>query len=167
MCSLSLLQGIFPIQGLKPGLPHCRRILYQLSYQGSPNRVKSGIKGASLVAQMVKRLPAMWETQVQSLGWEGPLEKGMATHSSTLAWKIPWTEELWRSLEGYSPWNYPGQNTAVGSLSPLQEIFPTQGLKSGLPHCRWILYQLSEKESPRILEWVAHPFSSGFSRPRN
>ena len=47
----------------------------------------------SLVAQMVKHLPTMWETQVQSLGWEDLLEKEMATHSSTLAWKIPWTEE--------------------------------------------------------------------------
>ena len=47
----------------------------------------------SLVAQMVKRLPAMLETRDQSLGWEDPLEKEMATHSSTLAWKIPWTEE--------------------------------------------------------------------------
>ena len=42
--------------------------------------------------QMVKHLPAMWETRVHSLGWEDPLEKEMATHSSTLAWKIPWTE---------------------------------------------------------------------------
>ena len=49
--------------------------------------------GAALVAQMVKHLPAMWGTQVQSLGQEDPLEKEMATHSSTLAWKIPWTEE--------------------------------------------------------------------------
>ena len=49
--------------------------------------------GASLVAQTVKRLPAMWETRVQSLGQEDPLEKEMATHSSTLAWKIPWMEE--------------------------------------------------------------------------
>ena len=48
---------------------------------------------ASLVAQMVKHLSAMLETQVQSLGWEDPLEKEMATHSSTLALKIPWTEE--------------------------------------------------------------------------
>ena len=48
---------------------------------------------ASLVAQRVKCLPAMRETQVQSLGQEDPLEKEMATHSSTLAWKIPWTEE--------------------------------------------------------------------------
>ena len=42
---------------------------------------------------MVKHLPSMWETQVPSLGWEDPLEKETATHSSTLAWKIPWTEE--------------------------------------------------------------------------
>ena len=42
---------------------------------------------------MVKNLPAMWETQVQSLSWENPLEKGKATHSSVLAWRIPWTEE--------------------------------------------------------------------------
>ena len=48
---------------------------------------------ASLVAQTVKRLPAMRETQVPSLGWEDPLEKEMAIHSSTLAWKIPRTEE--------------------------------------------------------------------------
>ena len=46
---------------------------------------------ASLVAQLVKNLPAMWETWVQSLGWEDPLEKGKATHSSILAWRIPWT----------------------------------------------------------------------------
>ena len=45
------------------------------------------------MAQMVKRLPTMWETGVRSLGREDPLEKEMATHSSTLAWKIPWTEE--------------------------------------------------------------------------
>ena len=45
----------------------------------------------SLVAQLVKNLPAMWETWVQSLGWEDPLEKGMATHSSILACRIPWT----------------------------------------------------------------------------
>ena len=47
----------------------------------------------SLVAQIVQRLPTMWETRVQFLGWEDSLEKEMATHSSTLDWKIPWTEE--------------------------------------------------------------------------
>ena len=46
-----------------------------------------------LIAQMVKNLPAMQETWVQSLGWEDPLEEGMATHSSILDWRIPWTEE--------------------------------------------------------------------------
>ena len=48
---------------------------------------------ASLVAQMVKNLPAVQETRLQSLGREDTLEKGMATHSSILAWRIPWTEE--------------------------------------------------------------------------
>ena len=51
------------------------------------------VSNSSLVAQMVKRLPTVQETQVQSLGQEDPLEKEMATHSSILAWKIPWTEE--------------------------------------------------------------------------
>ena len=67
----------------------------------------------------------------------------------------------------YSPWNSPGQNTGVGSLSLLQGIFPNQGLNPGLPHCGQILYQLSHKGSPRILEWVAYPFSSWSSWPRN
>ena len=49
--------------------------------------------GASLVAQSVKNLPAVQESRVQSLGWEDPPEKGMATHSSILAWRVPWTEE--------------------------------------------------------------------------
>ena len=56
-----------------------------------------------LVAQTVKHLPAMWETQLQSLGQEDPLEKEMATHSSTLAWKIPWMKE-------------PGRLQSMGSL---------------------------------------------------
>ena len=67
----------------------------------------------------------------------------------------------------YSPWNSPGQNTGVGSLSLLQGIFPTQGLNPGLLHCRWIFYQLSHEGSPSILEWVAYPFSSGSSLSRN
>ena len=163
----------------------------------------------------------MQKTRVQSLGWEDPLEKEMATHSSTLAWKIPWTEEPGRlqftrsqraghdwatslslvkaehvlspateklirrkslpvlaspgsSLKRpeiytsfqvkesesrsvmsnslrphglYSPWNSPGQNTGVGSLSLLQGIFPTQGSKSSLPHCRWIFTSWTTSEA--------------------
>ena len=58
------------------------------------------LKKTSLVGQTVKHLPTMWENQVQSLGREDLLEKGVATLSSILAWKIPWTEELL----GYSAW---------------------------------------------------------------
>ena len=57
---------------------------------------------ASLVVQKVKNLPAMQETQVLPLGWKDPLKKEMATHSSILAWRIPWTE----GPEGYSPWDF-------------------------------------------------------------
>ena len=60
---------------------------------GVPASPCSGFSCCFLVAQMVKRLPTMRGTQVWSLGWEDPLEKAMATHSSTLAWKIPWMEE--------------------------------------------------------------------------
>ena len=67
----------------------------------------------------------------------------------------------------YSPWNSPGQNTRVGSLSLPQGIFPIQESNWGLLHCRWILYQLSHKGSPRILEWVAYLFSRRSSWPRN
>ena len=76
------------------------------------------------------------------------------------------SDSLW-PLGLYSPWNSPGQNTGVGSLSLFQGIFPTQRSNPGLPHCRWILYQLSHQRSPRILEWVAYPFSSGSSQPRS
>ena len=67
----------------------------------------------------------------------------------------------------YSPRNSPGQNTGVGSHFFLHGIFPAQGSDPGLPHCRWILYQLSHQGSPRTLEWVAYPFSSGSSQLRN
>ena len=67
----------------------------------------------------------------------------------------------------YSPWNSLGQKTAVGSLSILQGIFPTQGSNPGLTHFRGILYQLIQKGNPRILLWVAYPFSSEFSWLRN
>ena len=59
------------------------------------------LENISLVAQTVKRLPTMQETRVQSVGWEDLLEKEMATHSSILAWKIPWMEDPGRL---YSPW---------------------------------------------------------------
>ena len=67
----------------------------------------------------------------------------------------------------YSPWDSPGQNTGMGSLSILQGIFPPHGSNPCLWHCRRILYQLSQQGSPRILEWAAYPFSRGSSRPRS
>ena len=70
--------GLIPGSGRSAG----ERIGYPLQYSR-----------ASLVAQLVKNLPAVWETWVRSLGWEDPLEKGRATHSSILAWRIPGTEE--------------------------------------------------------------------------
>ena len=102
--SIPLLQGIFPTQESNRGFLHCRRILYQLSYQGSLMLLNTHLPcisnshyhtgfGASLVAQLVKNPPAMQETLVRFLSQEEPLEKGMAIHSSILAWRIPPTEE--------------------------------------------------------------------------
>ena len=70
---------------------------------------------------------------------------------------------LGSSVHGDSP----GKNTGVGCHALLQGIFPTQGSNPGLSHCRWIFHHLSRKGSPRILEWVAYPFSRGSSQPRN
>ena len=82
-----------------PGKSHGQRSLVGYSPWGC-KRFGHNLK-TFLVAQTVKRLPTIRENQVQSLGWEDPLEKKMTTHSSILAWKIPWTEELGA---GYYPW---------------------------------------------------------------
>ena len=70
------------------GVNHCRG-----QGLGPWNQAWLGFVRTSLVVQTVKRLSMMWETRVRSLGWEDPLEKEMAIHSSTIAWKIPWTEK--------------------------------------------------------------------------
>ena len=79
-------------------------------------------------------------------------------------WKQPKVKWKWKSLSCVqffatlglcSPWNSPGQNTGVGCLSILQGIFPTQGSNPGLPHYRWILYQLSYKGSPSVDELIS------------
>ena len=72
-----------------------------------------------------------------------------------------------KKVNSYSPWNSPGQNTRVGSLSLLQGIFSTHGSNPGLSHCRQIDYQLSHKGSPGILEGVACSFSRGSSWLKN
>ena len=89
------------MKDLRP-LTLARAVRWTLDWEDSLEKgmaTHSSILGASLVAQMVKNLPEMWETQVQSLGQKQPLEKGMNTHSSILAWRLPWTEEP----GGYSP----------------------------------------------------------------
>ena len=82
----------------------------------------------------------------------------------------PWLEIVGTFFPLVSLWNYQAhknsRNTGVSSLSLLQGFFPIQGMNPGLPHCRQILYQLSHKGSPTILEWVAYPFSSKSSWPR-
>ena len=82
-------------------LPSLVNSIFQSIFQPEESKLKiillwpfwSLMVWASLVTQTVKCLPVLWETQVQSLGWKGPLEKEMVTHSRILAWKIPWTED--------------------------------------------------------------------------
>ena len=88
-------------------------------------------------------------------------------HPTTSSPVKRWKWKLLSCVRLYSPWNSLGQNTGVVSLSFLQGIFPTQGLNPGLLHCRQFLYHLSHKGNPRILEWVAYPFYSRSSQPRN
>ena len=90
-------------------------------------------QGASLVAQLVKNLPAMWETWVRSLGWEDPLEKGKATHSSILAWRIPWTvQSIGSQRVGH---NFPFtiiQGLSVKLLA--RAVVASEGLTARLTH---------------------------------
>ena len=109
------------------------------------------------MTQVVNNLPATQETQVWCLDQEDPLEKKSESRSVMSNFLQP------HGL--YSPWNSPGQNTGLSCHFLLQGIFPTQGSHPGLPHCRWILYQLSHKGSPRILEWVAYPSPADLPNP--
>ena len=106
-------------------------------------------------------MPANWENSIVATGLatfqsqRKAMSKNSNYHTIVLISHVASESEscsvvsnsLW-AHELYSPWNSPGQNTEVGSLSLLQGIFPTQGLNPGLPHCRRILYQLSHKGSP-------------------
>ena len=99
--------------------------------------------GASLVAQTVKNLPAVQETQVQSLGQEDPLEKGMATHSSILAWRIPWTEDR-------------------GGLQSMRACMHAQSCQTLCDPMDYSLPGTSVQGilQARIPEWIAMPFST-------
>ena len=91
-CSSSKYSPLWPL--------HSQRIIFSFSLIF--RKLKE--RDIPTVAQMVKNLPAMQETRVQFLGWEDPLEKGMAIHSSTLAWRSPWTEESGMLQAIYNPW---------------------------------------------------------------
>ena len=101
-CLLSIWAS--PVAQLVKNLPAMQETLSSIPRSGrSPGeRISFPLQyfWVSLMAQMVKNPPAMWETWVHSLGWEDPLEEGMATHSSILVWRIP----RQRSLAPYSPW---------------------------------------------------------------
>ena len=100
------------------------------------------------MAQLVKNPPAMWETWVQSLGWEDPLEKEKATHSNILAWRIPWGHKESDTSESLS----------LSLFTEMEPRSPTLQADS-LP--------AEPQGKPRILERVAYPFSSRSSQPRN
>ena len=103
---------------------------------------------------MVEHLSTMWETRVRSLGWEDPLEKEMAIHSRTIAWKIPWTEE-------------PGRLQSTGSQRVGHNWATSLHFTSWWTLCNPMVYTVHGILQARILEWVAFPFSRGSSWPRN
>ena len=117
----------------------------------------------SLVTQEMTVTKENYEPFLTGKGNENPksLKKGQKVVSDSLR---PYGLQSARLL---CPWDPLGKNTGVGCHALLQGIFPTQGLNPGLPHCRWILYCLGLQRKPKILEWVAHPFSKGTSQPRS
>ena len=127
-----------------------------------------GFKGTSLVAQMVKRLPTMRETHVQSLGQEDLLEKKMAPHSSILAWKIPWTEEseaivhgVTKSQTWLSDFTHLASNLKRKSLSTLisRHLLPMFSLGnvmvSGLTFKSLIHFELNLGYCVRLWVWCS------------
>ena len=125
---------------------------------------------ASLVTQTVKHLPSMQETRVWSLGRENPLEKETATHSSTLAWKIPWMEEPGRLQSmglqrvGHD-WVTSFSLFYITRSNNLHKV-KVKVAQSCLTLCDPMNYTVNGILQARILEWVAFPFSRGSSQPR-
>ena len=160
--SHSLLQGIFPTQGSNPGLPHCRRSLYQLKHQGSPRILVSLSLGegngtplqSSCLANPMDG-GAWWaavhgvaksQTRLSDFTFTfhfHALEKEMASHSSVLAWRIPGTREPGGLPSMGSQSRTRLKRLSSSSLSLLQQIFPTQESNLDPLHCGGILYQLS------------------------
>ena len=138
---------------------------------------------------MLQKEERGWELEIHWIWWEGSEELWMSVvggggavpmsvetkmlHRKVLAPVLLKVKGAQSRPTLCDPMDYTGpelsrpEHWSGGSLSFLRGIFPTQGLNSGLLHCRQILYQLSHKGSPKILEWVAYPFSRGSSWPRN
>ena len=138
-------------------------------FQGHPSRTASSC--VQVFPESALPREESWSSLAQ-LGcplWTGPVLS--PSQSTCLLWSFPGESHSVESYSVtpliYSPWNSPGQNSEMDSHSLLQGIFPNQGSNPGLPHCRWILYQLSHQGSLRILGQVAYPFFSGSSGPRN
>ena len=156
-------RGIFSAQRWNPGL---LQILYLLSPQGSPRGTCRQISYYFPILHQGERLraPAPF------------LQRHAVSFLAELGWPVLYARLSPQSCPtlcdpmGCSP---PGssvrtpENTGVGCHVLLQGIFPTQGSNPGLPHDRQILYHLNHRGGPRALEWIAYPFSTGSSRPRN
>ena len=132
----ALLQGIFLTKKLNWGLLHCRWILYQLSHLGSP--ILSLYECFYAFPLECK----LYESRNNFI-YNYMIVK---SHSRVRLFATPWTV----AHQAPSPWDFPGMNTGVGCHFLLQGIFPTQGLKLGLPHCRQTFYRLSYQGSPII-----------------
>ena len=160
---------------------HTQVGLLTLSLLGDPEQVFPLAPlpqlGNRQVGLLISKVPPGWNIQGVSESMTAHIRRPLLRMTY---WCVngEWDSKVWSAScsvvsdslqlhDLYSPRNSPGQNTGVGSLSLLQGIFPTQGSNPGLLHCRQILYQLSHKGSPRILEWVAYPFSNQSSQHKN
>ena len=141
-------RGIFPTQELIPGLPYCRWILYQLSHHGCP-RI---LQWVSYVFFRGSSCPRNWTGVSCTAG--GFFTNWATREAHKMLVKVAQSSPTLQPHGLYSPWNSPGQNTGLGSLSLLQGIFPTQGLNPDLPHCRWILYRLRHQGNPMKQKWT-------------
>ena len=108
---------------------------------------------ASLVAQLLKNLPAMWETWVRSLGWEDPLEKAQATHSSILAWRIPWTVYPWGCKESDTTEVYNVVCSACERAFQVAQMIKNQPANAG---AAGDMVQSLGREDPLEQEMVTH-----------
>ena len=104
----ALLQGNLPDPGIKPLSLISPALAGRFLPLVPPGKPRSTSTGTYKLLQMVKNLPVILETQVWSLGWKDPLEKGMANNSSILAWRIPW---ILKFMAGCSHWNHKGSDT--------------------------------------------------------